>query len=107
MSLSFDSELRMAIKTGKVKFGSKEALKASKLGKAKLIVVAENTPKEIKDDIVYYAKLSNIPVYIYKGTSIELGTLCGKPFTVAAIAIYDVGESRILELLEEGDGESA
>jgi len=102
MSLSFESELRMAIKTGKVRFGSKEAIRAAKLGKAKLIVIAENAPKELKDDIIYYSKLSKIPTYIYKGTSIDLGTLCGKPFMVAAVIIYDEGESRILEFVESG-----
>lgn len=102
MSLSFESELRMAIKTGKVKFGSKEAIRAAKLGKAKLIVIAENAPKELKDDIIYYSKLSKIPTYIYKGTSVDLGTLCGKPFMVAAVIIYDEGESRVLEFVKSG-----
>jgi len=103
LALSFESELRMAIKTGKVKFGSKEAIKAAKLGKAKLIIIAENAPKEIKDDIVYYSKLSKIPIYIYKGTSVDLGTICGKPFMVAAVTIYDEGDSRILEFVESGE----
>ena len=79
-----------------------EAIKAAKLGKAKLIVIAENAPKELKDDIIYYSKLSKIPTYIYKGTSVDLGTLCGKPFMVAAVIIYDEGESRILEFVESG-----
>jgi large subunit ribosomal protein L30e len=32
----------------------------------------------------------------YEGTSVELGPVCGKPFTIAAMAILDVGESDIL-----------
>jgi len=103
MSLSFESELRMAIKTGKVRFGSKETLKAVKLGKAKIVIIAANAPEEVKKDILYYAKLSKIPVYVYQGTSIELGTICGKPFMVAAITIYDEGDSRILEFAEGGE----
>ncbi len=103
MSLSFESELRMAIKTGKVGFGSKEAIKALKHGKAKMVIVAANAPKEIKDDILYYAKLSKTPVYVFQGTSVELGTVCGKPFMVAAITIYNEGDSRILEFAEGGE----
>ncbi|MCD6114657.1 MAG: 50S ribosomal protein L30e [Thermoprotei archaeon] len=103
MSLSFELELRMAIKTGKVRFGSKEAIKALKHGKAKMVIIAANAPKEIKDDILYYAKLSKIPVYIFQGTSVELGTICGKPFMVSAITIYDEGDSRILEFAEGGE----
>ncbi len=93
----------MAIKTGKVRFGSKETLKAVKLGKAKMVIIAANAPEEVKKDILYYAKLSKIPVYIYQRTSIELGTICGKPFMVAAITIYDEGDSRILEFAEGGE----
>ena len=31
----------------------------------------------------------------------ELGAICGKPFSVAALAIVDPGESNILSLVEE------
>ncbi|AEC51047.1 50S ribosomal protein L30e [Pyrococcus sp. NA2] len=96
MDLAF--ELRKALETGKVVLGSNETIRLAKTGGAKLIIVAKNAPKEIKDDIYYYAKLSNIPVYEFEGTSVELGTLLGKPFVVASLAIVDPGESRILAL---------
>ncbi len=101
--VSFESELRMVLKTGKVVLGSKQTIKYVKLGKAKMVILAANAPPNIKNDILYYAKLSNIPVYIYKGTSVDLGTLCGKPFMVSAITILDEGDSRILELAEESE----
>jgi len=96
--VSLESELKMVLKTGKVVLGSKQAIKYVKLGKAKMVILAANAPPNIKSDILYYAKLSNIPVYIYKGTSVDLGVLCGKPFMVSAITILDEGESKILEL---------
>ncbi|CAB49539.1 50S ribosomal protein L30e [Pyrococcus abyssi] len=96
MDLAF--ELRKALETGKVILGSNETIRLAKTGGAKLIIVAKNAPKEIKDDIYYYAKLSDIPVYEFEGTSVELGTLLGKPFVVASLAIVDPGESRILAL---------
>ncbi len=95
-----EKELVNALKTGKVVLGSRKTLKLVKLGKAKAVVVAENAPPEIRDDIIYYAKLSNIPVYVYPGTSLELGAVCGKPFTVASLAILDPGNSRIIDLIE-------
>ncbi len=95
-----EKELVNALKTGKVVLGSRKTLKLVKLGKAKAVVVAENAPPEIRDDIIYYAKLGNIPVYVYPGTSLELGAVCGKPFTVASLAILDPGNSRIIDLIE-------
>ncbi|WP_048148939.1 50S ribosomal protein L30e [Palaeococcus ferrophilus] len=96
MDIAF--ELRKAIETGEVVIGSKRTVQLAKIGGAKLIVVAKNAPKEVKDDIEYYAKLSNIPVHVFEGTSVELGTVLGKPFVVAALAVIEPGESKILAL---------
>jgi len=96
-----ENELRIAIKTGKVVLGSKQTIKLVKIGKAKLVVIASNAPPQIKKDVKYYASLSGTPIYEYEGTNMELGAICGKPFSVAALAIIDPGESNILSLLEE------
>jgi len=95
-----EKELVNALKTGTVVLGSRKTLKYVKTGKAKAVIVAANAPPELRSDIVYYAKLGGIPVYVYPGTSVELGAVCGKPFTVASLAILDPGSSRILELIE-------
>ncbi|HDD31523.1 MAG TPA: 50S ribosomal protein L30e [Thermococcus litoralis] len=96
MDLAF--ELRKALETGKVIIGSNETVRLAKVGRAKLIIIAKNAPKDLKDDINYYAKLSNIPVYEFEGTSVELGTMLGKPFVIASLAIVEPGESKILAL---------
>ena len=95
----------MAVRTGKVLLGSKSTIKAAKLGKAKLIVVAENCPAHIRADIEYYARLSGIPVVEFGGSSWDLGQVCGRPHMVAALTIKDPGLSRILELVEGRRGE--
>ncbi len=103
--MSFESALRMVLRTGKVVLGSKQTLKLVKHGKTRMVVVAANAPPEAKKELKYYASLSNIPVYEYSGTSVELGALCGKPFPVSMLAIVDPGDSNILELVggeEEG-----
>ena len=94
----------MAVRTGKVLFGSKSAVKAAKLGKAKLIIVAENCPGDVRKDIEYYAHLSGVPVVEFKGSSYDLGLVCGKPFMVSALTIRDPGLSRIMELVEGESG---
>ncbi len=86
------------VKTGKVLFGASNALKSVKTGRAKLILLAANCPKRIREDIEYYSKLSAIPVIIYNGTSIDLGAACGKPFIVSALTVRDSGDSDILKL---------
>ena len=50
---------------------------------------------------MYYAKLGNIPVYVYPGTSAELGAACGKPFVVMMLGIVDEGQSRIVDIIRE------
>ncbi len=97
-------ELQMVLKTGSVVIGSRNTIRLAKLGKAKLIIIASNAPPEIKKDLKYYAKLSNIPVYEFPGTNMELGALCGKPFSIASMAIVDPGQSNIVELVKEASG---
>jgi large subunit ribosomal protein L30e len=87
-------------KTGKVLFGASSALKSAKTRKAKLIIVASNCPKNIREDIEYYCKLSNVPVSIYKGNSLDLGAVCGKPFEVSALTVKEPGDSDILKIAE-------
>ena len=88
------------VKTGKVLFGTNNAINNAKTRKAKLIIVASNCPQKIRGDIEYYCKLSNIPVTIYKGNRTDLGAVCGKPFRVSALTIRKPGDSDILKLAE-------
>ncbi len=92
------------VKTGKVLFGTKNAVNNARTRKAKLIILASNCPQKIRRDIEYYCKLSNIPVTIYKGTSIDLGAVCGKQFKISALTIREPGDSDILKLTEAENG---
>ncbi|MCX8184302.1 MAG: 50S ribosomal protein L30e [Sulfolobales archaeon] len=94
-----EREMKNVIRTGKYVLGSKESLKAVLLGRAKAVVVASKILPEIEIDILHYAKLGNIPVVRYPGTSYELGLVCGRQFPVSVIAILDFGESRFEEVL--------
>ncbi|MCK9150440.1 50S ribosomal protein L30e [Methanobacterium alcaliphilum] len=97
--MDVDRGIRVAVDTGIVTLGSEKSIQALKLGDGKLVIVADNSPEDIQEDVNYYAKLSNIPVYTYQGTSVDLGSVCGKPFTVATLVIKDPGDSTILELM--------
>lgn len=98
-----DKALNIAIRSGKVLFGSNTAIKSALTGRAKMIIIASNCPQNIREKIKYYCKLSNVPILLYPGSSLDLGSACGKPFTVAALTIRDPGDSNILELVSGGN----
>jgi large subunit ribosomal protein L30e len=84
--------LKSAISTGKVEFGVGQAEKAARSDKAQMIIIARNCPSDyLKGDL-------KVKVHVYEGNNMELGALCGKPFSVAALAVIDKGSSNILTL---------
>ncbi len=96
--MDVDRGIRVAVDTGNVTLGSDKSVQGIKLGKGKLVIIAQNCPGDIREDVIHYSNLSNIPVHNYEGTSLELGSVCGKPFTVATLIIRDPGDSNILEI---------
>ena len=99
--IDIDKAIASAVKTGKVAFGTSAAVQSAKNGKAKLIVLANNCPKDIKEDIEHYSKLSRIPVISYKGASMDLAEVCKKLFIISALSIRETGDSDILKVTEE------
>ena len=95
--MDVDRGIRVAVDTGDVTLGSEKSIQSLILGKGQLAVVAENAPKDIIEDVEYYANLSEIPFIVYDGTSVDLGSVCGKPFTVATLIVNDPGDSTILD----------
>ncbi len=99
MDLRF--QIRRAMDTGKVVLGYRESEKSLINGRAKLIILASNAPKEEAYRIQYLSKVGNVPIYHFQGTTIELGQVCGKPFAVSVLAVEDAGESSILDIVKE------
>lgn len=97
--MDVDRGIRVAVDTGNVTLGSEKSIQGLKLGKGKLVIIAQNCPRDIREDVMHYSKLSDIPVYDYQGTSVDLGSVCGKPFTVATLIIREPGDSTILEVM--------
>ncbi len=98
--INIDKAIASAVKTGKVSFGANAALQNAKTGKAKMILLASNCPKDIKEQIEYYGKISKVPVITYKGTSMDLAEVSGKLFIISALSIRESGDSDILKLIE-------
>ncbi|KAF5026324.1 hypothetical protein F66182_1588 [Fusarium sp. NRRL 66182] len=118
---SINSKLALVMKSGKVTLGYKSTLKSLRSGKAKLIIIAGNTPPLRKSELEYYSMLSKAPIHHFSGNNflrptqrrsrhldfggfigllvslqIELGTACGKLFRCSTMAILDAGDSDIL-----------
>lgn len=104
---SINSRLALVMKSGKYVLGYRQTLKSLRHGKAKLVIIANNTPPLRKSEIEYYAMLAKTGVHHYTGNNIELGTACGKYFRVTTLSITDAGDSDIIRSLPAGDQPAA
>ncbi|WP_054856627.1 50S ribosomal protein L30e [Vulcanisaeta sp. JCM 16159] len=102
--IDISRELQVALNTGKVTLGYRESLKAVIDGSAKLVIIASNAPADVMNTVQHYAKISNVPVYVFQGSSWDLGAAVRKPFKISTIAIIDPGESNILTLAAQRTG---
>ena len=96
-----NKQIRMAVKSGKVGFGSKDAIASSGSARAKLIILAKNCREPDREEIVRGAERSEVPVYVFQGSSLDLGAVCEKPFPVSALVVREAGDSEVLKLVAE------
>ena len=96
-----NKQIRMAVKTGKVGFGSKDAIASTGSARAKLIILAKNCRDTDREDIMHNAEQSEIPIYVFQGSSLDLGAVCEKPFPISAIVVREAGDSEVLKLVDE------
>jgi len=89
-------QLKHANSTGKLIFGQKQTNAACVNGQAKLVFFAANCPEEFINALA--ATHSGVVMYRLNLVNRELGAACGKPFSVSAVALSDVGRSELLSL---------
>ena len=99
--MDINRSIRIAVDTGKVSYGADSARQALLNKQAKLVVIAQNTPQDIKDDIYRYAEISELPILEFPGSSLDLGAVCGRPHFVAALTIVAVGDSDIIKAIKK------
>ncbi|KRZ59854.1 60S ribosomal protein L30 [Trichinella nativa] len=102
---NINSRLALVMKSGKYVLGYNQTLRTLRNGKAKLVILANNTPPLRKSEIEYYAMLAKTGVHHYSGNNIELGTACGKYFRVCMMSITDPGDSDIIKNMPTVGGE--
>ncbi|RQM05023.1 hypothetical protein DH86_00003900 [Scytalidium sp. 3C] len=97
---SINSRLALVMKSGKVTLGYKSSLKQLRSGKAKLVLIASNTPPLRKSELECPAM--SLCLTSFGGPhwltphQIELGTACGKLFRCSTMVVLDGGDSDIL-----------
>lgn len=79
--------IKEKIKQNKVIIGYKTVTKSLKSARPELVVLAANTPDDKRKMIELNAKISKIQVKAYPKDGVDLGLLCGKPFSVSVLAI--------------------
>ncbi|MFX0113566.1 MAG: 50S ribosomal protein L30e [Candidatus Hodarchaeota archaeon] len=98
--MDMDKAINMAVKSGQVEFGVEKAMQNARLGKIKLLVYAENAPKETITELEYLAKLG-VPVLRYPKNRADLGAACGRPHMISVLAVYNPGDSPILQMVSK------
>lgn len=61
----------IVMKSGKVTLGYKSTLKCLRSGKAKLVIIAGNTPPLRKSELEYYSMLSKCSVHHFAGNNVR------------------------------------
>ena len=94
-------DMGTVLKTGKISAGSKNVISALLTANPKLVLISGNCPNDLKEQVVYYSMLSSVPYSVTDETSMELGSVCAKPFPASVVAVMDAGESDILSKLKK------
>ena len=82
-----NNSIKKALEEKKLVIGTKTVMKRLKNGDVENIFYASNCPEETVTDLNHYVKTSKISMDMFKGDSVKLGQICGKPFTVLIIGI--------------------
>jgi large subunit ribosomal protein L30e len=79
--------IQEALKSKNIVIGYKDSIKFIKVNAPKLIVISNNLPESLRKEIEHNAKVGNMKLEVFSGSSKDLGIFCGKPFPVSALVI--------------------
>ena len=100
--MDLERSIRLAVDSGKVTLGSQRSLEHARRGDAKLVIMATNVPAGLSEDLKHFCSLSYLRLVTFNGTSMQLGTVCGKPFPISALCVIEPGDSDILDAATSG-----
>ncbi len=91
------NDIRLAVDSGKIAIGMRDVMRSINANEAKLVIISSTLVRSRMDDIKHAAEISEARVTVFEGNPIELGTVCGKPYSISTLSIMDQGDSKILE----------
>ncbi len=103
MAKLLEKVIKDAMEDKKCSLGAKEVIGSMK--NSKLIIISQSVPRNMLQKIQETAKSSKIPTLNFKGSSVELGRLCGTQFRISAISLKTLSETNLKTLLKEADEE--
>lgn len=98
--MDIQKSIRMASDTGNVLFGHNSSVQSITQGKPKLVLIAKNVSNDVMVEVTKKCKLAEVPYHLFEGTSMELGSICGKPYPISVMSVLEAGDSDILELVK-------
>jgi large subunit ribosomal protein L30e len=99
MAKKIEKMTREAILSKKYRAGAKEVMKSIK--GTKLLITSESMGQKLKEKLEKQASSSNIPLYHFRGSSLQLARLCGLPYRVSAISIKTGNIEDINDVLQD------
>jgi len=90
------NDIRLAVDSGETSLGINGVEESIRSNTAKVVVVAVPNKQDFLQDLAHLCKLSGVKMLRFSGTSAELGAVCGKPYSVAALSVISPGNSNIL-----------
>lgn len=102
MKLKAMNILGLAQRAGKVVSGDFRVKDIIRKGKAKLLIVAEDSSERTLQELVSLCKYYNVPV-IQWGSKQDLGAAIGKSIRVSVVVLEEQMSTKIKMLLERGE----
>ena len=103
MAKLLEKIIKDAMDDKKCTLGAKEVIGSMK--NSKLIILSQSIPKGTLQKIQETATSSKIPLLNFKGSSVELGRLCGTQFRISALSLKTLSETNLKTLLKEVEEE--
>ena len=95
--------IKDAVEDDKCSFGSKEVISSMK--NSKLVVLSHSVPEKMLQKIQQAAKNSKVSTLNYKGSSVELGRLCGTQFRISVVSLKTISDINLKGIIKELEAE--
>ena len=96
-SAQLSKVVKEAMKAGKTAIGAKESIASVKGSKG--VLITRSIPHDLGEKLREEAKKNGVPVVELTQTSAELARLVGKPYKVSAMALRNVSDTDVKQLI--------